>query len=339
VADYADLIYFHDPANLCINLFTPATVKWNHDRELVTVRQETRFPQAAETEFTIAVDRPVQFGIKLRTPGWLAGKMTGRINGQPVELAQDDKGWATIRRSWATGDKLTVNLPMQLEASSLNVAQDKPGAVTANSDSAAPREVRGEAAYPVALLYGPVVLAAHAPNASFVRTLDLDHLNRSLTSARGEPLTWHVAADPSIVFRPFYAYQEGQPYYLYLDPTAGRRRLHGSLVYHSNWTDAGAFHFTNAVGATVECTFEGPGIRWLGSRFDDAGQAEVAIDDKEIGVVDQYGPGRNLPFTWSRTGLAPGRHTIRLNVLEKKNPKSKDRFINVAGFEVLDDAK
>ena len=50
-------------------------------------------------------------------------------------------------------------------------------------------------------------------------------------------------------------------------------------------------------------------------------------------------PGRDLPFAWSHTELKPGGHTIRLKVLEAKNPKSKARFINVAGFEVLGGAE
>jgi hypothetical protein len=323
VADYADLVYFHDPENLYVNLFTPATVKWNHGREVVSVRQATRFPDGPETEFAIAVDHPVTFGIKLRSPGWLASAMTARVNGQSVELARDEKGWTTIRRTWNIGDKLVVTLPMRLEASSL--------AVRLSTGSA-------QSAYPAAILYGPVVLAATAPNATFVRQLNLDHLDRSLISSRGDPLTWRLATDPAILFRPFYTYKEGEPYYLYLDPAAGRRRLHGSLIYRGAWNDAGGFHFTNVVGATVECTFEGPGIRWLGNRFDDAGQAEVMLDDKSIGIVDQYGPGRDLPFDWSHTGLKPGQHTIRLKVLERRNPISKDRFINVAGFEVLNGA-
>jgi hypothetical protein len=89
------------------------------------------------------------------------------------------------------------------------------------------------------------------------------------------------------------------------------------------------------VGATAEATFEGTGIRWLGYKFDDAGQAEVTIDDKPVAVVDQYGPGRDLAFDWSHIGLSPGKHTIRLKLLDSKNPKSKDRFINVAGFDIL----
>ena len=69
--------------------------------------------------------------------------------------------------------------------------------------------------------------------------------------------------------------------------------------------------------------------------FNRKGFAEVTIDDKEVGIVDQFGPGRDLPFDWSHTGLKPGKHTIRLKVLEHKNPKSKGRFVNISGFYVL----
>ena len=67
----------------------------------------------------------------------------------------------------------------------------------------------------------------------------------------------------------------------------------------------------------------------------DGGKAEVRIDGKVVAIVDQYGPGRNLPFEWSQKNLALGPHSIRLRLLDEKLPQSKDRFINVAGFECL----
>ena len=54
-----------------------------------------------------------------------------------------------------------------------------------------------------------------------------------------------------------------------------------------------------------------------------------------MAVVDQYGPGRDLPFEWTSPKLKPGKHTIRLKLLEKNTPPSKDRFINIAGFDIL----
>lgn len=60
--------------------------------------------------------------------------------------------------------------------------------------------------------------------------------------------------------------------------------------------------------------------------------------------------GRTIlePFDYSRlntlsgaaaayrvTGLPPGRHTIRLTVLEEKNPASRDRYVNIIGVDVV----
>jgi hypothetical protein len=35
------------------------------------------------------------------------------------------------------------------------------------------------------------------------------------------------------------------------------------------------------------------------------------------------------------TGLPAGRHTIRITLLPDKNPASRDRYLNVAGFQVF----
>ena len=61
----------------------------------------------------------------------------------------------------------------------------------------------------------------------------------------------------------------------------------------------------------------------------------MSIDGKVVAAVDQYGPGRNLPFEWSQKNLTRGAHSIRLRLLDEKSPQSKDRFINVAGFEAI----
>ncbi len=90
------------------------------------------------------------------------------------------------------------------------------------------------------------------------------------------------------------------------------------------------------MGATAEADFEGDGTQWLGQRFDDAGRAEVRIDDKVVDVVDQYGPGRGLPFDWKRVGLGRGHHVLRITLTPKKSPESKDRYINLSGFEIVD---
>jgi uncharacterized protein len=317
VAAFVDLLYLKDRDNLYVNLFAPSTVRWTHGGADVTVRQTTRFPENGTLEFTFQTDRPVEFGLRIRSPLWLAGPMSARLNGGPVSLASDAAHWSTLRREWHHGDRLTITLPMRLE-----VGRFAPGQ-----------------AYPAAIVYGPVALAARAADPGFVGKIDLEHLERDLQPVEGEALTWRLARDGGVLLRPFCAYKEGEPYYLYLDPAAAMQVLHDAINFRprSQWNHAGQFHFTNIVGATAEHTFEGSGIRWRGFKFDDAGRAEVLLDDKLVAVVDQYGPGRNLPFDWSYRELKPGKHTIRIRLLEEKAPASRDRFINVAGFDVLHD--
>jgi len=312
VADYHDLIYFRGADSLYVNLFTPSTVQWNGNGQPVTVRQSTRFPESPLTDLDLDLAQPAEFAIKLRVPGWLHSPLTATVNGQPVSAPADDLHWATIRRTWRSTDRLSIVLPMSLYSQPVDPARPHPAAV----------------------LHGPVVLAFRAAKATPLVNMDLAQLDRQLLPSAGESLTWHLAADPSVLARPFYAFQEGQPYLLYLDPTLANRITHRQITFKQDWKDAGRFRYTNVVGATAECAFEGTGIRWLGFRYDDAGTAEVIIDGKVIAAVNQFGPGRDLPFDWSSKDLAPGRHTICLRVLDDKPPQSKDRYINIAGFEV-----
>jgi uncharacterized protein len=314
-ADYCDLIYFKDKDSLCVNLFAPSSVKWSHAGTNITLHQTTRFPEDGTVEFTIETDKPVEADLKIRTPAWLAAPMTAQLNGEPVSLKTNSLHWSSIHREWKNGDRLTVVLPMRLWVSHFVPEKD----------------------YPAAILYGPVVLAARAASPGFVEKFDLNHLDSELTRVPGEVLTWRLASDPAILLRPFYAYKEGERYFLYLDPAAARYIPHDAVTYRMAWNECSQFHFTNVVGATAECTFEGTGIRWRGSKYDDGGRAEVTVDGKVVAVVDQYGPGRDLPFEWSSPKLKPGKHTICLKLLDKNTPPSKDRFINVAGFDILRD--
>lgn len=101
------------------------------------------------------------------------------------------------------------------------------------------------------------------------------------------------------------------------------------VVYSPEWLNAGEMKVVKQIGASVESRFTGTSVVWKGALFDDAGQTRITLDGKEIDVVDQYGPQRGAPFVWEKHGLAPGKHSIRLTLLESKNPLSKDHWINV----------
>jgi uncharacterized protein len=315
VADYADLVYFRDAESLYVNLFTPSTVVWKRDGKLIKLSQTTAFPASDEVRLTVTTTKPSEFTIEVRTPGWLAAPIEASVNGEAADLHAGNRHWTGLSRLWRNGDVISLRLPMKLWTSRLD-----------------PRR-----AIPAAVLHGPVLLAFEAPSAKVLRNLDLTDPERLLTPVAGGPLHYHLARNPSVSARPFASYGPGQRYFVYLDPEMGRRIPHADLTFTGRWNNAGVFRFSNEVGATAEAQFEGTGVKWLGRRFDDAGTAEVSIDGRVVGTVNQYGPGRDLPFDWSHRGLAPGLHKIRIRVLAEKPAASTDRFLNVAGLEIFTD--
>ena len=314
VADYVDLIYFHDEQNLQVNLFTPSQVRWVRPGGTVTLNQTTKFPEDNFAIFKLTIEKPAEFGIKFRRPAWLDGALSATLNDQAVNLVSDEKHWATLRRTWRTGDEVKLVLPMKLRLSSL----DPPRAT------------------PAAVCLGPIVMAFQASNARALQDIDVTALKNLLVQEEGNPLHFSLVSNKSIRCQPFASFGQAERYFVYLDPKMGRRISYHDVNFTGKWNDAGVFRLSNEIGATARCEFYGTGVRWLGRRFNDAGKAEIRIDGQVIASADQYGPGRDLPFDWSHSGLARGSHTIELRLLPDKPEGSTDRFLNVIGFEGLD---
>lgn len=198
VAAYHDLIYFKDADNLYVNLYTPATVTWERKSGKVVVSQSTKFPETPETQFTVTLDRPAKFGIKLRVPDWLASPMSVSVNGKHVEAKIDANHWLVVAREWKNGDVMTVTLPMKFWVSRIDATNP----------------------YPAAIMYGPVTMAVRSVDGNPASKIDLDNLDKVMVPSAGEPLTYHLASDANILVRPFYIFREGEPYFIYLDPSA-----------------------------------------------------------------------------------------------------------------------
>jgi DUF1680 family protein len=313
-ADLFDLIYFKSAGDLYVNLYVPSTVARDRPQGHVTVHQRTRFPEADTTELTVKLARPATFGIKLRVPGWLAGPLGASVNGQAVKAETGARGWATVRREWHDGDRLKVTLPARLVLVPLDSTQR----------------------FPVALVRGPVVLAVHsAHNAGALAAVP--DPEKALAPVKDTPLTYRpakgVAGDWLV--RPFYAFKAGEVYYVYLDPKRANQHTYVLGRFKGEWGESAELRFSKRPGDSVTFDFMGTGVRWYGYYFDDAGTADVTIDGKLVGQVGQYGPRRDVPFQWEKRGLAPGRHRLLITIRKEKPAKSKDRFINVSGFEVI----
>ena len=133
-AKYGDSIYFHDAEGLTVNLFIASELRW--PEKGLTVRQETRFPEEQGITFAFTASKPVAMTLRLRVPGWTAAGGSVSVNGKKLEAFASPGSYLSIRRTWATGDNVRLELPMTLRLESL------PDDTKIN-----------------AVLYGPVVLA------------------------------------------------------------------------------------------------------------------------------------------------------------------------------------
>lgn len=136
-ARHGEFIYTHDEDSLYVNLFIASALDWRERG--IHVTQATRFPDEPRTRIT--VEGAGEFALKIRYPGWVApGALMLRLNGRPVVAKARPGGYVELRRSWRAGDRVDVELPMR------TTLEPMPGLKNY-----------------VAVLHGPIVLAAKTP--------------------------------------------------------------------------------------------------------------------------------------------------------------------------------
>lgn len=136
-ARHGEFIYAHDGDALYVNLFIASTLDWR-DRG-IRITQSTRFPDEPRTRLT--VQGAGSFALKVRYPGWVApGALKLKLNGKPVPVTAKPGGHVELRRAWRDGDRVDVELPMR------TTLEPMPGLKKF-----------------VAVLHGPIVLAAKTP--------------------------------------------------------------------------------------------------------------------------------------------------------------------------------
>jgi hypothetical protein len=98
-------------------LFAPSSIKVKvGDGTEVSFNEETNYPFEDQIVFTVTTPKSVDFPFEIRIPSWCK-EATLLLNGQKLSI---EKGGtiARIKRVWANGDKLTLQLPMEVKTSS-----------------------------------------------------------------------------------------------------------------------------------------------------------------------------------------------------------------------------
>lgn len=107
---YGEFIYAHSPANdtLFVNLFVASRLQ----SEAFGLTQETGFPYEQQTALT--VDKSGTYTLAVRRPAWCGEGFRVLLNGAELDVDATPGKYVMLDRNWLAGDKVTVELPMQL---------------------------------------------------------------------------------------------------------------------------------------------------------------------------------------------------------------------------------
>jgi uncharacterized protein len=109
VADYVKDIYFETADGVAVNLYVPSELEWNANGRSVHLAQETDYPVGERVTLRVQCPQPTEFTLRLRVPAWLQGPPSVRVNGMPANMNMH-RGFAALRRTWRSGDVVTLNL-------------------------------------------------------------------------------------------------------------------------------------------------------------------------------------------------------------------------------------
>jgi DUF1680 family protein len=175
-AKYRESIYFREADGVYVNLFIPSVLNW--EDKGITLTQTTRFPEEGKTKLAVEAENPVEATVYVRHPGWCKS-VAINLNGKALMQSDKPGSFVAIKRTWASGDVLDVDLPMTLRTEAL------PG--TADT---------------VAFVYGPIVLAGALGHEGIAAGADEIRNERTYGGVLNEPFAVPtLAGDSSTILK------------------------------------------------------------------------------------------------------------------------------------------
>ena len=108
------------------------------------------------------------------------------------------------------------------------------------------------------------------------------------------------------------------------------------VCWHGPWAPgefpkaySGTLTFTNEKDATAIVVFEGSSLAYVYTKAFNRGIAEVAIDGAVRATIDQYAPVVEWQARTEFTGLKPGKHTVEVRVLHRRNRAATDSYVDI----------
>ncbi|TDH28681.1 glycosyl hydrolase [Segetibacter sp. 3557_3] len=191
---YGELIYSHHENDLYVNLFIPSQLNWKEKG--INVTQTTSFPASETSTIAITMNRPSSFALNLRYPGWVKkGQVKVLVNNKPVAIGASPATYITINRTWKSGDRVTISLPMETKTEYLPDGSDwvsfvhGPVVLAAATDTTDLVGLRADSSRMGHIANGPLYPVEEAP---FIVAENKD-FKPALTPVPGKPITFSAA--------------------------------------------------------------------------------------------------------------------------------------------------
>ena len=112
VAELPQKVYYRTPdGGIALNLFTRSDKTFDVSGKSVEIKQETSYPNSGEVKLTFTCAEPVEFAFQFRIPRW-AENVACSLNGAPCSPDTSRPGCGIVKRTWKSGDTLTLSMPM-----------------------------------------------------------------------------------------------------------------------------------------------------------------------------------------------------------------------------------
>jgi hypothetical protein len=110
-------IYYESGDRLWVNLFAPSTGEWKAAG--VRVAMDTTFPEGDTATLKVTADAPKAFTLAVRRPSWAKDGFAVSVNGEAIKSLPAPASYVELKRTWKSGDTITVTLPKALALESV----------------------------------------------------------------------------------------------------------------------------------------------------------------------------------------------------------------------------
>lgn len=113
LASLGQYVYSTADDGVYVHLYAAGEADLSVGEHKVRVAQRTDYPWDGKVRITLTPAAPAEFTLALRLPGWCDDPSI-KVDGKRVKLARRTvrRGYATIRRTWRAGDRVSLRLPM-----------------------------------------------------------------------------------------------------------------------------------------------------------------------------------------------------------------------------------